>query len=460
MSELQDFVTEKAAELGVPGATAGVLLDGQEHTAFHGVTSVENPLAVDASTLFQFGSTGKTFTATAMLRLVDQGKVDLDAPVRTYVPELMLKDAGCAEQVTVLQLLNHTAGWQGDSMKDTGDGDDALESFVVSMADLEQVEPLGSTVSYNNASLSLAGHVIARVTGTTYEKAIRDLLLDPLGLDMTFFTPNEIMTRRFACGHTLHDDGRVTVSRPWAIPRSSAPAGGLSATVGDQLAWARFHLGDGTAPDGNRLLPEKLLKRMQEPSVQTPGSALGDAVGISWLLKDVGGTQMVSHGGTTYGQFSDFGFVPSRGFAVTCLSNCGPNGSQLNHAVTTWALEHYLGLKTVELVSQDRSDEELAEYTGQFETIAVAVEVSASRGGLKAVVNPKPESLRAMRESGEDEPEQQPPIQMGLIPGGDMYVVTEGPAAGMRGYFSRNASGHVDAVHLGGRLASRAPVPA
>ena len=88
----------------------GVFHDEQERYAYHGVTSVDNPLPVDASTLFQFGSTGKTFTSTAMLRLVEQGRVDLDAPVRRYVPELRLRDERAAETVTVLQLLNHTAG--------------------------------------------------------------------------------------------------------------------------------------------------------------------------------------------------------------------------------------------------------------------------------------------------------------------------------------------------------------
>lgn len=460
MNELQEFLTAKAAELEVPGATAGVLVDGEEITAFHGVTSVENPLEVDERTLFQFGSTGKTYTATAMMRLVDQGKVDLDAPVRQYVPELKLKDAEALEKVTVLQLFNHTAGWQGDAIKDTGDGDDALAIYVADMADLEQVSPLGSTVSYNNASLSLAGHLIAKVMDTTYEKAIKELLLDPLGMDMTFFTPNDVMSRRFAVGHTRHDDGRITVQRPWAMPRSAAPAGGMSATVGDQLMWARFHLGDGTAKDGTRILPAELVARMQQPTVEMPGSALGDAMGIGWLLKDIDGTRLVNHGGTTNGQYSDFGMVPSRGFAVTCLSNCGPNGSQLNHAVTVWALEHYLGLKEVELVATDRSDEELAEFTGSFETIAAALEVTARDGALDAAISYKPETLKALRESGEDEPESQPPFRLGLIAGTDQYVITEGDAKGMRGYFSRDASGRVDGVHLGGRLASRVPVPA
>src|SRR5438270_12536349 len=83
-TQLEKAVEELAEQLGVPGVAVGVLIDGDEHYAFHGITSVENPLSVDDKTLFQFGSTGKTFTATAMMRLVEQGKVELEAPVRRY----------------------------------------------------------------------------------------------------------------------------------------------------------------------------------------------------------------------------------------------------------------------------------------------------------------------------------------------------------------------------------------
>src|SRR5437588_10413891 len=125
MSELQQTLSEIATELEVPGVAAGIYHNGEEEYAFHGVTNVDNPLPVDETTVFQYGSTHKTFTATAIMRLVEQGKVDLHATVRTYIPELETKDPTVAERITVLQLLNHTAGWTGDAAEDCGDGDDA-----------------------------------------------------------------------------------------------------------------------------------------------------------------------------------------------------------------------------------------------------------------------------------------------------------------------------------------------
>lgn len=455
MGALQDKVAELAAEFEVPGVSAGILLDGDEETAFAGVTSLENPLPVDASTLFQFGSTGKTYTATAIMRLVEQGLVDLDAPVRTYVPELQLKDPDVAEQVTVLHLLNHTAGWEGDLMDDMGNGDDALAKYVTRMATIEQVTPLGATVSYNNASLSLSGRLIEKVTGSSFERAMSELVLEPVGLTSTWFFPNDIMTRRFAVGHNKHEDGSITVARPWALPRSGNPAGGMSCNAADQLAWARFHLGDGTSAEGKRVLGEELLKRMQQPTVEAPGSAIGDAVGISWLLSEVGGAKVVAHGGTTNGQHSEFKMIPERGFAIVSMTNCGPNGPQLNDQLWAWAVEHYLGLKVEQPQGIRLPEAELAPYTGHFETIAAKVDITAHDGRLSATITVKPAMAAVLREQGEEVPEQ-PPIMLAILEGDrDRYVVDEGDAKGMKGYFSRAADGSVDGVHLGGRLAGR-----
>lgn len=454
MAALQEKVNGLASEFGVPGVAVGVLHGGQEQVAFAGVTSVENPLPVDATTLFQFGSTGKTYTATALVRLAEQGRLDLAAPVQRYLPELRLKGEGVASAVTVLQLLNHTAGWEGDLMEDMGNGDDSLARYVTRMADLEQVSPLGSAVSYNNASLSLAGRVIERVTGTTYEQAISDLLLEPLGLSGTLFFPHEIITRRFAVGHTRHEDGRTTIAQPWAMPRSSAPAGGMSATAADQLGWARFHLGDGTAPDGTRLLSAAGLQAMQQPTVHMPGSALGDAVGISWLLAEIAGVATVAHGGTTHGQHSQFLLVPEHDFAVIAMTNSGPNGPQFNNAIVAWALEQFLGLVEPVREPVQLSDAETAVFTGRYETIAVLVDITGQQGRLSAQVTIKPHLAAMLAASGEPLPEQ-PPILLAILSGRpDAFVDDDGT----KGYFARDADGAVSGIHLGGRLATRSPL--
>jgi CubicO group peptidase (beta-lactamase class C family) len=456
---LQAKVTEAGEAFEVPGLAVGVYLDGTERYAFHGVTSLEHPLPVDEWTIVQIGSTGKTFTATAIMRLVERGAVDLDATVRTYVPDLRLKDEDVARQVTVLHLLNHTAGWDGDFFEDTGGGDDALARYVELMADLEQVTPLGSVPSYNNAAVCLAGHVIERVTGHPFERAIRDLLFEPLGLKQSFFFPSEVMTRRFTVGYEEGPDGSLAVVRPWAEPRSASPAGGsIACTAPDQITWARFHMGDGRAADGSRVLSEELLRRMQEPTVDA-GGALGDYVGISWILRDIDGVRLVEHGGDGAGHHSEFVMVPERDFAITTLAN-GPGGAEAGPDLVRWALEAYVGLVERDPEPVARPAAELAAYGGRFETVAVFYDVAVKGGGLVLEGRIRPEVAAQMVAQGEQPPEMPPFALSFLSAEGDRFFVMNGPLKGQKGYFHRDPSGTVDGVHFGGRYATRGGVTA
>ena len=443
-TQLQDKLTEVASELGVPGVAMGVLVDGEEQYAFHGVTSIENPLPVDENTLFQFGSTGKTYTATAMMRLVEQGLVDLNEKVKTYIPEFTLQDKNTEENVTVLQLFNHTAGWSGDVLDDTGDGDDALEKYVALLATVPQEFPLGKAASYNNAALSVAGRIIEKVTGKTYEQAMKELIFEPLGLDNHFFFLNDIATRRFVVGHTEGDNGELVVARPLALPRGGSPAGGMSATAGDLIKWARFHLGDGTP-----LLSKETLDLMKQPTSVMGDNA--DFIGISWMLSDVDGVRVVEHGGNTVGQNCGFKMIPERNFAVVVLANGGPNSGVLEEQLTKWAFETYAGVVETMPEPVKRADDELAEYLGTYETIAVVIDVTAGDGGLLAKANVRPEVWAKIAEG---EPPDEPPYPLGFLESpGDRYIVSDGPAKGMKGYFPRGDDGVVDGIHLGGRLA-------
>src|SRR5438477_2388437 len=300
----------------VPGVAVGIIAQGEETASGFGVTNVDHPLAVDGDTLFQIGSITKTVTATALMRLVEQGKVELDLPVRTYVPELRLRDATVAAKVTLRQLLTHVGGWFGDHFTDTGAGDDALARYVEQLADVEQLTPLGSVWSYSNSGFALAGRALEVVTGRTAEDALNELVLAPLGMTHSFFFARDAITYRVAAGHFVFSEG-AKVARPWYVPRNVSSIGGIVSSARDMLRYARFHLGDGTAPGGERLLSADALRLMRMPQV---ARELDAQSGLSWRLTEAGGTRLFGHGGGTIGQLALLTLAPERDFALVVLT--------------------------------------------------------------------------------------------------------------------------------------------
>ena len=282
-----------------PASPSASITPARSTTPSHGVTSVENPLPVDDDTLFQFGSTGKTFTATAIMRLVDQGKVDLDAPVRTYLPELTLKDEDVAAASPCCSCSTTPPAGAGDVIDEHRRR--RRRPRPVRRADGRRRAghaARGDRLLQQRVAVDRRAHHREASPGKTYEQAIKELLFEPLGLDHCCFFPNDIMTRRFAVGHNQHADGTITVARPWAHAARGNPAGGISSNAADQIAWARFHLGDGTR--GRRhagAARDAAQADAGADRASMPGSALGDAVGISWMLRDVDGVRVVGHGG-------------------------------------------------------------------------------------------------------------------------------------------------------------------
>jgi len=229
---------------------------------------------VTPDTLFQVGSISKTFTATALMMLRDAGKVDLDTPIRAYLPDFRLSDEEVAARVTLKHLLTHTGGWLGDYFNDFGFGDDAQARMLKEIAKLPQFTPLGEVWSYCNTGFNIAGRIVEVITGRSYEAAIKEMILDPLGLSMTFYFPHDVMTYRFAAGHEIVDRS-AKVARPWPIGRAGHPVGGVVSTVIDLLKYARFHMSAGSG-----LLKPETIKLMQTPIVT--GSGL-DVFGLSWF---------------------------------------------------------------------------------------------------------------------------------------------------------------------------------
>ena len=444
---LAEFVAEKAKEFDVPGIAVGVWAQGREVFACHGVTSIDNPLPVNQDTLFVVGSVTKTFTATAIMRLVEAGRVELDAPARRYVPELRLPDDEAAAQITILNLLNHTAGLDTRMVFDSGDGDDALAREVANMARVALAGPVGGRASYSQLGYNLLGRVIENVTGQTYEAAIASLVFEQAGLVNSVFTAGAAITRRFAVGHNL-SEGTLKVARTWKDTRGNNPGGGLASSVSDQLRWARFHLGGS-----------ELARRMQEPTADLHGSSLGDAIGLAWFLREVDGVRTVGHGGSTNGQFADLLLVPERDFAVIVMSNAGPDsGLALNQAVVRWALEHYLGVAERAPEPLPYDAERAREIAGHYENEFMTLIIDTDGATLTVECRIKPE-IRAASEA--ELPPDLPPAGLGLLPGsGDDYIVTEGGLSGQRGFLTRDADRAIIGADLAGRLFHRVPATA
>ena len=444
--EFGEVVERRMAELKIPGVALGVVADKEEFAAGFGVTNVDHPLPVDPETLFQIGSITKTYTGTALMRLVEQGKVDLAAPVRTYLPEFAVADAAAAEAAALRHLVTHTAGWYGDRFDETGDGDDAVARYVAGMADLPQIAPPGAHFSYNNAAFVVAGRVIEAVTGQPYEAAARELVLTPLGLEHSFFFVEEAITEAVAVGHGAPEGdpaGDPVVRRPWAFPRAANPAGGLVASMADLLRYARFHLGHGTAA-GEAVLGTAGLRRMRAPL--GPGGAIGpelaDALGVSWFLFSAGGVGILGHAGGTNGQRAFLAAVPERGFAFALLANAEAANPLLGEAAT-WVLDRFLGLAAPPPATVPLAPERLAADLGAYGL------PDGSGGRVERVGG----ALRLASTSGE-----QPVAAAEAVPlrpiGGDRFRFA-GPEGPSFVDFARDATGTVAWIRLEGRLMPR-----
>lgn len=444
-SELHAFIEQAMAHYHVPGVAVGVYDDGAEHVGGLGVTNVDHPLAVDARTLFQIGSISKTFTGTTAMRLVERGELDLDTPIRTYLPDLRLADAEATERATMKHLLTHTGGWVGDYFDDLSAGDDALAKMAVAMAAVPQVAPLGTLWSYNNAGFYLAGRVIEVITGMPFEKAVQELVLDPLGMAHTYFFARNVITERFAVGHTVKED-TASVARPWELPRTANAAGGLLSDVLDMLVYGRFHMGDGTAQDGTRVLSPEGVRFMQT-SHFSKGSA--GEMGLTWMLEDVGGTRTVRHGGGTVGQQTTLVLVPSRNFALTVLTNSS-RGGELHGEATKWILSRYLGLEDPEPAPLDTTEADLAPYAGRYTAAMSDLELAIQGGGLMLQQLPKGGFPRKEQAP----PEPPPPVRAALW-GKDLLIGLDEPMKGTRGEFIRDAGGAIAWLRLGGRAHRR-----
>jgi CubicO group peptidase (beta-lactamase class C family) len=315
----QDRLDRYARRYDVPAASLAVLHDGKVTALATGVLNLRTGVAATTDSLFQIGSITKVYTATVVLRLLARHGHTVDTPVAEILPDFRVRDPDVSEQVTVGRLLDHTSGIDGDLFLDTGRGDDCVTRYVEACADLPQNHPLGATMSYCNSGYVVLGRIVEQLSGQVWDAALREHLLDPLGVTHTVTLPEDVLRFRAALGH-VDEPGRKPEPAPvWGLMRSLGPAGGICATAADVVAFARLHL-DG----GRDLLPADAVAGMQEPRVRVPDRwTLGSHWGLGWILFDWDGRPVYGHDGNTVGQSAYLRVVPDAGLAVALLTNGG-----------------------------------------------------------------------------------------------------------------------------------------
>ena len=453
----------KMREYHVPGVAIGIIDNGLVTTRGLGVTNVEDALPVTAHTVFPIASISKTFAATAMMRLVEQGKVDLQAPVRKYLPDFKVRDEAVSRDVTVWNLLTHTSGWEGQ-VSGPERGEDTLRNFVTTVSDLMQVAPFdaarddaqgkppAAVWSYNNAGFSVAGRVIEAVTGTSINRAIRELVFTPLGLSHAGTTAGDFIVNRFAAGHANRGDAPPVLQRPFS-PSTSVTAGGVGLCLTDLITYAGFHLGDGRSVSGDRLLTRASLEQMRTTQLRKHGT--DDDIGLAWHLRTVGALRVAAHGGTLAGHILLLEIVPERNFAIAILTNA-QNGWRLIQDVERAALASYHGatfaknqgiahrglVETLPTAEPLAVQPDPAPYVGRYLRPSNAVVVRAD--GAKLFVQERPNT-------GDPRPEM--PI---AFFGADRAVITDGTDRGQSIEFIRAADNTVTWIRVVGRVAVRA----
>jgi CubicO group peptidase (beta-lactamase class C family) len=453
---LAERVTEKMAEYHVPGVALGVLQPG--HAALvrgFGVRSVADPQPVTSTTVFPLASISKTVTTTAVMRLVEQGKIDLRAPVRKYLPDFRVADQTASRDVTVWNLVTHTSGWEGQ-LSAADKGDETLARFVASLSTDMQLAPPGAAWSYNNAGFGVAGRIVEVVTGKTFGDAVDDLVFNPLGLKLAFTRVGDVVAHWPAIGHIVGLDGVPGMQRTFTLG-STTPAGGVAMSMDDLLEYARFHLGDGTGPNGSRILTRATLDEMKRPQLRKQG--YDEDIGLAWHLRTVGSIRTAAHGGTFSGHILLLELVPEKNFAIAILTNAG-TGWRLIQDVEREALRAYHGAtfapnqaighrginETLPSASPLAAQPALAAYVGQYERPMNTVDVRLERGHL--VVQARPHNREA-----------DTPMPLTFY-GPDRAMVTSGPEEHASVEFLRDSGGAVQWVRLTGRIARRVHGPA
>jgi CubicO group peptidase (beta-lactamase class C family) len=335
--DLQTVVTDVMAEWHIPGlALALVRQDAPPLLQAFGLRDIESGSSVETTTLFPIGSITKSFTATGLALLVDEGKLGWDVPVREILPEFKLKDPIASEKCMVRDLLTHRTGLpRHDWVHQPGHLDNA--GMLAALRHLEPSKEFRRAYQYNNLMYLVAGMVAERITGQRWEDFTRSRILDPLGMVNTATSLEDMVSHHadHAAPHIFREDVLERIS---VRPIHTKPSGGICASIADMASYLQFHLDPVTGRGDLRLSTDAAFK-ITAPQIyfgHWDFSELGDVhYGFGFEIVRYRGERNLGHAGQWSGYTCDLRMLPERGFGVAVLTNghWHSGGWVISHAI-------------------------------------------------------------------------------------------------------------------------------
>lgn len=324
---IDKFIETEMQAQRLPGLALGIVQGNQiVHLKGFGIADPSGR-PVTPQTPFIIGSSSKSFTALAVMQLVEAGKVELDAPVQRYLPWFRVADEAASAHITVRHLLYQTSGLStktGRSFQGNGDtSDNALEQTVRKLSAAELTGPAGAAHQYSTVNYSVLGLIVQTVTGQSYETYIQEHIFDPLAMQNSFTSQAEAQPQGLATGYNY----AFGIPRAVDVPfnRSLLPAGYLISSAEDMAHYLIAQLNDGSY-NGTSLLTEDGMIEMHNPAV--PSGATDTSYGMGWFVGPINGIPAVHHQGETFNFHSNMILIPDRQWGIVLLIN-GENSMDL-----------------------------------------------------------------------------------------------------------------------------------
>lgn len=401
LTDLQAYINEVRERYQAPALSVAVWYKNQCYKAATGVLNLNTGVAATTDSIFQIGSITKIFTASLIMQLVDEGKVVLNTPVKTYLRDFQLADTEASQTITVGQLLDHTCGIAGDFLPDISCSDDnAIARYVDRCNFLPLVHQPGARHSYSNAAYSIAGRLIEVVLGYSWFEAIGERIFQPLGLKQAIAHPSQAIRYRAAIGHVPNKalNNALMVSPDAFASMAWAPAGRIMMSASDLIRFARAHINQGRATNGEQWLSAESVAAMQVPRVSLPQDAylFASQWGLGWQLSQVGSTVIVGHGGNVTGQNAMLRFLPEQDIVFAICQNIV--NENLLTEISQYLLAELAGITAPDLDPETAfQSDNLQRFTGTYNSIDASLIVSMVDGELRIDVEPRRSSFLPYR---------------------------------------------------------------